>query len=66
MSPSRRADARPRLIVVVELEELPIVRIDAETFEDEQRLRAWLENDAVQIRVLDTVADALDALEAAA
>jgi hypothetical protein len=65
----RRADTpamgRPRLELVLELEELPHVRLFAETHEDELRLRRWLSHPASRQRLRDAVADALDELEAA-
>jgi hypothetical protein len=53
----------PRLELVVELEELVVTRVVADSAEDESRLRAWLERQTVRRRIVDAV---LDALEAAA
>lgn len=51
---------RPRLEIVVELEERPRVRIRAARLEDEQRLGRWLERYTVRRRVLAAIKDALD------
>jgi hypothetical protein len=55
----------PRLEIVVELEELPRLRLVADTFEDEQRLRGWLAHGATRNRLRDAVLDALELSEAA-
>jgi len=53
----------PALHVVVELEEIPVVRIVADSEADEIRLRRWLQRLSAQRAVADAVADALDELD---
>jgi hypothetical protein len=50
----------PRLVLVIELEELPRVQVDAETFEDERRLLAWLSSPKTHRRLADAMADAVE------
>ena len=57
---------RPRLEVVFELEELPRLAVVAGSYEDEQRLRAWLKRPATCRALTDSLADALDGLREAA
>jgi len=56
----------PRLILVVELEELPRARVDAMLEEDELRLRHWLAQPTVRDRLTDCLEDALSELRDAA
>jgi hypothetical protein len=57
----RKADGRPpQLVVIVELEELPQLRIVADTFEDEMRLRHWLAQHATRRRLQEALLDALE------
>ena len=51
----------PRLVIISALERRPIVEIDAETAEDEQRLLLWLAAPTSRRR-LAAVEDALDRL----
>lgn len=57
---------KPALHVVVELEELPVVRLVVDSGEDEQRLRAWLDLAATRRRMLDAIDDELERLGEAA
>jgi hypothetical protein len=50
----------PRLVVDATLEELPLVRIEADSFEDELRLRSWLRRTSVRRRLLDVLDDLLE------
>lgn len=60
MTPSRRRP--PLLLVVVELEELPVVRLFCDTLEDEARLRGWLAGSAARRRLMYAVEDAINDL----
>jgi hypothetical protein len=51
---------RPRLPVVIPLEEYGRILLDAETLEDELRLRAWLRRSAVFERLPQALARLLD------
>jgi hypothetical protein len=46
------------------LEDLPTVRLVAETLEDEIRLRRWLRSTAAKRRLFDALLDGLDDLAA--
>lgn len=52
----------PILLVRIKLEELPVAIVLASTWEDEQRLRAWLASPVSRHPVLRAVEDALDDL----
>ena len=56
----------PRLTVVVELEELPVISIDAASAEDEARLVAWLGRAGARQRLQQRIEDVLDEFRAAA
>ena len=43
VSPLPRLARPPALVMRLEIEQPPQLRIEAESFEDEQRLRLWLE-----------------------
>jgi hypothetical protein len=55
----------PRLVIVVELEELPVVRIDADSAEDQARIVEWGSRSNTARRLGEAVADVLDELRAA-
>lgn len=50
----------PELHLVVALEELPVVRVVADSLEDELRLRRWLRSQAARRRLFDALLDGLD------
>ncbi len=50
----------PRLVIEVPLEGVPLVRLHAETWEDEGRLLAWAR---ARPRVVELLGDALAAIE---
>ena len=56
----------PRLVLDAMLEEFPRVRIEAVSYEDQQRLRAWLSRPAVRRRLHEVIDDVLDELRLAA
>jgi hypothetical protein len=56
----------PRLVLVLELEEHPVARIEAMYESDEIRLRSWLSQDLVRRRVVQSLEDVLDELRPAA
>lgn len=51
----------PALIVTVELEGKPTVRIVADSFEDERRLRVWVEGAAVRESLVLALSETLKA-----
>lgn len=61
-STSRRR--APELQLAIALEELPVIRLVADTYEDEVRLRRWLASPAARRRLLDAMLDGLDELAA--
>lgn len=52
----------PVLLVHIELEELPVVRLFCDTAEDEARLRSWLGRPPARRRLLDALEDVLNEL----
>jgi hypothetical protein len=54
----------PELLFAVTLEGLPTMRIVADSFEDELRLRRWLRSPGSRRRLLDAVLDGLNELAA--
>jgi len=54
----------PRLVITVELEEMPTASLVAQTHEDELRLRRLLDGPAVRRRLHEFVDDLLDDLAA--
>jgi hypothetical protein len=50
---------RPALHVSVTLEDEPIVRLTADSAENENRLRLWLDHPDVQKRLTDALLEAL-------
>jgi hypothetical protein len=50
---------RPALHLVVALEDEPVARLTADTAENEERLRLWLEHPDVQERLTDALLEAL-------
>ncbi len=59
----------PALVIRMELEEFPVILVQADSFEDELRLRRWLRRarafDSLREQ-LEDVLDRLDGLEEAA
>jgi hypothetical protein len=49
----------PALHLLVTLEDEPVVRLTADSVENEERLRLWLEHPAVQERLTDALIEAL-------
>ena len=60
-SDRRRA---PGLHLEVALEELPVIRLVAESLEDEVRLRRWLASPAARRRLFNAMLDGLNELAA--
>jgi len=60
----RGARRPPELHLTMGLEDLPTVRLVAETLEDEIRLRRWLRSTAAKRRLFDALLDGLDDLAA--
>jgi hypothetical protein len=57
----RKADGwPPQLVIVVELEELPRLRLVANSYEDEWRLRSWLACRATRRGLVDALLDAFE------
>lgn len=54
---------RPRLIIIVPLEETGHIVLDAGTYEDEVRLRTWLRRSRVFALLPDVLARILDDLD---
>jgi hypothetical protein len=54
----------PALHLAIAFEELPIIRLVADTYEDEVRMRRWLASPAVRRRLFDAMLDGLDDLAA--
>jgi hypothetical protein len=62
-SPDEHARSRPpRLIIVLELEQVGQARLDAATYEDELRLRHWLHRSGTLRRLPVNVVHHLDRL----
>jgi hypothetical protein len=59
---SNRRRRAPELHLAVALEELPVIRLVAETHEDEVRLRRWLARPAARRRLFDALLDGLNEL----
>jgi hypothetical protein len=59
-NPSRATRRPPRVEITLELEEFPALRLFAETYEDEQRLRVWAGQKST-VRLLAEVIDGLAA-----
>jgi hypothetical protein len=57
------ARPRPRLIIVVPLEETGRIVLDAGTYEDELRLRAWVRRSRVFALLPEVLARALENLD---
>lgn len=57
---------RPALHLIAELEEMPVVRLEADHLETENRLLVWLDSPAVQRSLIAALRDALDELREAA
>jgi hypothetical protein len=50
---------RPQLEIYLELEEIPRLRLIADSAEDEARLISWLGRPATRRRIADAIADAI-------
>lgn len=50
----------PELNIVLAFEESPVVRLVADTAEDEQRLRAWASHPRTRVRLTVAIFDALE------
>jgi hypothetical protein len=59
-----RGRRHPRVVIVIELEELPRIAIDADSFEDQRRLVAWLGRPRTRLSIVAALKDGLDALHA--
>jgi hypothetical protein len=60
--PVHRRPIRSRLVVELELEEFPVVRLVADSDQDAARLTRWLERPLVRIRLVEAIHDAIDAV----
>jgi hypothetical protein len=63
LDPDRNSSTAPALRIVLELEQLPELRLLADSAEDELRLRAWLRRSDVLRRLPELLERLLDDLD---